>query len=72
MPKLPIISASEATKIASKRGYFFSRQSGSHIILKTASGKMLVIPNHERLKPGTLLQIIKTLGLTKEEFCALL
>ena len=72
MPKLPVVSAPEAIKVASKRGYFFSRQSGSHIILKDSFGKMLVIPNHERLKPGTLLQIIKVLGLTKEEFSALL
>jgi predicted RNA binding protein YcfA (HicA-like mRNA interferase family) len=61
MPKLPVVSASEAIRVASRKGYFFSRQSGSHIVLKNSHGKIIVIPNHERLKPGTLLQIIKAL-----------
>lgn len=68
MPKIQNISARKVLKIAGKLGFFVSRQKGSHIILKNNSGKLLVIPNHEKMKTGTLLQIIKALGITKEEF----
>jgi len=72
MPKLSNVSASKVVKIAVKLGFFVSRQKGSHIILKNNSGKILVIPNHRKLKLGTLLQIIKVLNLSKEEFEKLL
>lgn len=72
MPKLSNVSSSKVVKIALKLGFFVSRQKGSHIILKNNSGKLLVIPNHKKLKIGTLLQIIKVLDLSKEEFEKLL
>ena len=72
MPRLPVVSAAEALKAALSLNYSFLRQKGSHIILKNAKGKLLVIPNHKRLKKGTLLQIIKALGVTKEDFISLL
>jgi predicted RNA binding protein YcfA (HicA-like mRNA interferase family) len=68
MPKLPVISSTRIIKIASKLGYEFVRQKGSHIILKNQKGEIAVIPNRKTLKKGTLLQIIKVLGITKEDF----
>lgn len=67
MPKLPVISSNKMIKIASKKGFNFVRQSGSHIILKNSEEKLLVIPNHKKLKKGTLIQIIKILEINKEE-----
>ena len=72
MPKLPVVSATEVIRVASKLGYEFVRQKGSHLILKNKEEKILVVPNHKALKKGTLLQIIKALGTTKEEFAKLL
>lgn len=72
MPKLPVVSATKVIKVASELGYEFVRQKGSHLVLKKEPGKMLVIPNHKKLKKGTLLQIIKALGVTKDEFNKLL
>jgi len=72
MPKLPVVSSSQVIKIAYSQGYGFVRQKGSHIILKNAEEKIIVIPNHATLKKGTLLQIIKALQITKEEFIKLL
>ncbi|MFH1234732.1 MAG: type II toxin-antitoxin system HicA family toxin [Candidatus Diapherotrites archaeon] len=68
MPKLPVVSSAKVIKTASGLGYGFVRQKGSHIILKNKDGKLLVIPNKKTLKKGTLLQIIKAMGITKEEF----
>jgi len=72
MPKLPVVSGTDVIKVASKIGYEFKRQTGSHLILKNEEEKVLVIPNHKRLKKGTLLQIIKAMGITKDEFVQLL
>jgi len=72
MPKLPVVSSAKVVKIALKLGYRFVRQKGSHIILKNEEGEIAVIPNRKTLKKGTLLQIIKVLGITKEELVKLL
>lgn len=68
MPKLPVVSSTKVISVACKLGFELVRQKGSHLILKNKEGKMLVIPNHKKLKKGTLLQIIKALEITKEEF----
>jgi len=68
MPKLPVVSSAKVIKVASGLGFKFVRQKGSHIILKNHEEKTLVIPNKKTLKKGTLLQIIKAMEITKEEF----
>lgn len=68
MPNIYNISSKDILKVAKLNGYELTRQKGSHIVLKNSQNKILVIPNHPRLKIGTTLQIIKVLGLTKEEF----
>ena len=68
MPNFRNISSYDTIKVAEKLGYSVIRQKGSHIILKNNTGKILVIPQRRCLKMGTALQIIKALGLTKEEF----
>jgi predicted RNA binding protein YcfA (HicA-like mRNA interferase family) len=72
MSKLPIVSGKQVLKMAQKLGFEIKRQRGSHLILRNKENKRLVIPLHKTLKPGTLLQIIKTLGISKEEFEKLL
>ena len=72
MPKLMVVSAIEIIKVAQKAGFEIVSQKGSHIKLKNSEGKILIIPNHKILKKGTTLQIIKTLGITKEELGKLL
>ena len=47
---------------------------GSHIILvkESVAGKRgVVVPNHKEIDRGTLLEIIRQSGLTKEEFIKL-
>jgi len=67
MPKISNVSGKKVLKIATLFGFIFVRQKGSHIILRK-NNQILIIPNHKKLKIGTLLQIIKTMGITKEEF----
>ena len=72
LPKLQIVSAKDVLKAAQRIGFYPARQSGSHIILKNPDGRRATVPNHRIIKRGTLLQILKTLEITKEEFEKLL
>ena len=72
--KLPRLSGREVVKILSKLGFKIARQRGSHIILvkESEKGKKgVVVPNHKEIDKGTLLEIIRQAGLTREEFLAL-
>ncbi len=74
MQKLPRFSGKEVVKILAKAGFFPARQKGSHIIMvkHTEQGKKsLVVPNHREIDKGTLLEIIRQAGLSKEEFLKL-
>jgi len=73
--KLPILSGREVIKILSKQGFKAARQKGSHIILVKESDKgkkAVVVPNHQEIDRGTLLEIIRQAGLSKDEFLRLL
>ena len=69
--KLPVCSGNGALKAAWRLGWEFKRQKGSHVIV-TKGDKLLVIPMHATLKKGTLQQILRVLGVTREEFKELL
>ena len=71
MKKLPRLSGRKVIKILSKIGYKVVRQKGSHVILvkKIEKGKKaVVVPDHKEMDKGTLLEIIRQAGLTREEF----
>ena len=71
MQKLPRLSGKEVIKILCKQGFKAIRQKGSHIILvKEINNKKIstVVPLHQELDRGTLLEIIRQAGFTKEEF----
>ncbi len=72
--KLPRLSGRELIKILSKCGFRIARQKGSHVILvkeSKAGKKGVVVPNHQEVDKGTLLEIIRQAGLTREEFLKL-
>jgi predicted RNA binding protein YcfA (HicA-like mRNA interferase family) len=73
--KLPVISASQVTRVLTSAGFKASRQSGSHIIMvKFVDGDKItvVVPKHRELAKGTLLSIISQSRMRKEEFIRLL
>ena len=41
-------------------------------MLRNEKRTRLIIPMHKTIKPGTLLQILKTMEMTKEKFVELL
>ena len=74
MSQLPLISGREAVRVLRKVGYEQDRQRGSHIILRQTAypHRRIVVPDHKEIAKGTLRAIIKQVGLTVEEFKALL
>ena len=73
--KLPVLSGRDVIKVLKKIGFEEKRQKGSHIILakETEQGKRaVVVPNHAEIDKGTLLEIIRQAGLTREEFLKIL
>jgi predicted RNA binding protein YcfA (HicA-like mRNA interferase family) len=72
MPRLPVLSGSDAVKAFQRDGWRVDRQRGSPVVmLKIGHIASLSIPQHKELAPGTLRSLIRTAGLGLEEFMAL-
>ena len=71
---LPHVSGREVVKALRKIGYEQDRQRGSHIVLRQviAPHRRVVVPDHDEVAKGTLRAIIRQVGLTVDEFRALL
>ncbi len=71
MPKLPVVSGKKMIQVLEKLGYDVKRRRGSHVMLLKA-GKLIVVPYHKELRPGTLRNILREADLTVEELIELL
>lgn len=69
--RLPIVSWREVAKALHRAGFQVIHQKGSHITFYK-DDRLIVVPKHDEIKPGTLMAIIKDSGLTKERFIELL
>ena len=72
MSKLAVCSGADAVRAFRGAGYEVDHQTGSHLILRSPSGRRLSVPNHRELARGTLRALIREAGLSKEQFEALL
>lgn len=70
MSKLTQISGKELCKILEKIGFEKTYGKGSHVRFKHTDGRRTVIPVHgnEKLGKGLILEILKQIKLSKEEF----
>jgi predicted RNA binding protein YcfA (HicA-like mRNA interferase family) len=70
MPQLPVMSGREVVRAFEKHGWEIARQRGSHVIMvKAGRNVTLSIPDHKEVARGTLRSLIRSAGLTVEEFC---
>lgn len=69
MPRLPAIRPKEVISILEKKGFILKRVSGSHhVYVHPETKRRVVIPVHGRdIAKGTLLEILKEAGLSKDE-----
>ena len=77
MGKLPQISGQELCKALEKEGFIFVRQTGSHKIYQkqTEEGATTIpVPVHSNksLKKGTLHNILKKAGISREKLLFLI
>lgn len=67
---MPTTTPKKLLKVLRKKGFYISRQSGSHMILhhKTDKTKRVTLPIHNKdLKPGTLASVLKQAGIDKKK-----
>ena len=71
--KLPVVSGREAVRAFERLGWAVARQSGSHVIL-TKEGEIatLSVPDHTEVAKGTLRSLVRSAGITVEQFVAAL
>lgn len=73
MSKLPSLSWKKVEKGLKTIGFVFDRQKGSHrVYYHPKTNVTVVVPQHLEIKKGTLMQIIRQVGLQREEFLKLL
>ena len=74
MPRLPTVKPRQVVQALERTGFEIDRQTGSHIVLRCASdNRRVVVPWHNRdLGRGLTLRIIKSAGLTRDQFIQLL
>ncbi len=73
--RLPVVTARAAERVARKLDFVLHHHTGSHAIYyREQDHRRAVIPVHvgKDLPPKTLMTIIRSLGVTAEEFRALL
>ena len=69
MARLPVLSGVAAVKIFEKAGWSVDRQRGSHVILvKEGHIATLSVPDHNELAKGTLRSLIRSAGMTIDDF----
>ncbi|MBW4578010.1 MAG: type II toxin-antitoxin system HicA family toxin [Tildeniella nuda ZEHNDER 1965/U140] len=68
---LPVMSGREVVRVFESLGWNAVRQTGSHIIMVEDEELVtLSVPDHREVAKGTLRSLIRTAGLTVEEFVA--
>jgi predicted RNA binding protein YcfA (HicA-like mRNA interferase family) len=71
MPRLPVMSGREVVRAFEKHGWEVARQRDSHIIMvKAGQNVTLSVPDHKEVARGTLRSLIRSAGLTVQEFCS--
>ena len=71
MAKLGVLSGRDACAILTQHGFVEVRRRGSHVVMqKRAEGTTTTVPvpDHDELRTGTLLSIIRQSGLPRSLF----
>lgn len=72
MPKLPRVSGREARRAFERAGWAYRRMTGDHMQLTMPGKRTLVIPDYDVLPSFILRGLLRTAGMTVDEFLALL
>lgn len=70
---VPVMSGAEVVRVFQNLGWTVARQRqrGSHIfMIKDGERATLSVPDHREVAPGTLRGLIRSAGVTMDEFMA--
>jgi len=69
MPKLPSLTPKKIIKILENKGFALDRVKGSHhVYYYLETRRRVIVPLHKKdLPKGTLLEILKQAGISKDE-----
>lgn len=73
--RLPAISGKQLVKALERAGFEVMRQRGSHVSTEKRGADQVyktVVPQHREIRPGTLGDILRQTGLSKDDLRALL
>jgi predicted RNA binding protein YcfA (HicA-like mRNA interferase family) len=70
-PPLPVLSGEKAIAALVGAGFEQVSQRGSHVKLRR-SGRVVIVPLHRELAPGTLRSVLRQAGLSTDELLTLL
>ena len=70
MAKLPQLTGAEVVRKLKRMGFVEDHTKGSHVVLRHPDAAMAVVPCHgsKTVKTGTLHGILKSAGVSVEEF----
>ena len=71
MGKLRVLSGAQVCRILAQHGFLEVRRRGSHVVMqkRTATSTITVpVPDHDEVRIGTLLSIIRQSGLSRDLF----
>jgi len=71
-PALPVVSGKETARALERAGFGQVGQRGSHLKLRRADGRTVIVSLHRELAAGTLRSVLRQADLTVGEFVRLL
>lgn len=72
MPCLPRISGRRALRAFERAGWVHTRTTGDHMLLTMEGKRTLCVPDYDILPAFILRKLLRTAGLSADEFRALL
>ena len=71
-PALSDLPLRKVVRALESVGFSYVRTKGSHAVYRSQDGRVVVIPQHGVVNPGTPASILRQAGLTPTEFLKLL
>lgn len=68
MSKIPRPSRNDLIRYMIRKGFTTKSQNGSHVKLKRQSITLIIPAGNKRMRPGLLLQILRTAEIDRNEF----
>lgn len=67
--RLPVVSGKDLIKVLEKKCFKVQRRKGSHVTLvRDDPPARLTVPDHREIKRGTLSEILRQAGLSRDDF----